>query len=73
MIHSFFEEIPVLRHRSTYENRCLMSVNAANSHKQGQGELLGKPHRNYGPRSKKDLDPLAYDLSLFSLCKRLIL
>jgi len=64
--------------RSFSKNRCLMFVKGATSHQQGQGEPRGKPHRNYGPRSKNDLDSLAYDLGLFSLglfslCKRLIL
>jgi hypothetical protein len=58
MIHSFFEETPVLRYRSTYENRCLVFVNAATSHKQGQGELRGTQHRNWGARAENRNDPL---------------
>jgi hypothetical protein len=41
--------------------------------KQGQGEPRGKQHRNYESRCKNDLDPFAYEPSLFFLCKRLIL
>jgi hypothetical protein len=50
-----------------------MFVKGATTHKQGRGELRGEQHWNYGPRSKNDLDLLAYDLGMFFLFKRLIL
>ncbi|MEJ2365149.1 MAG: hypothetical protein P8075_11995 [Deltaproteobacteria bacterium] len=59
--------------RSVSEKGCLILVKGTTAHKQGQDEPRGKEHKNYEPRSKSDFDPFAYGLSLFFLCKRLIL